>query len=141
MRDIFRSKPGEANQDLYYPFEYGCQKPGFKHDWESRLRRLEYIQETGNILEAEWAKHQEDVANQRRRVKKRERKFSKLTEPVTQKRTRREILRFYQSEVLGVLEAERPFEGEWAIKKPTYFDVAARNVVFAPFTSRKLLGQ
>ena len=130
MRDVVWSKPGDDNQDLYYPFEYGRQNPKFKYDGESRRRRLNYIQKTNNTLEAEWANFREEVANQKRRVKKRQRKFSKKAGPVTQKRASRQILRFYQSEVLGLIEAERPFEGEWALKMPTYFQESAWNLVF-----------
>ena len=130
-REVFRSKPGKENQDLYYPFEQGRQTPGFNPDWESRLRRLGYIQDTYITLEAAWAKHQEDVANQKRRVKKRQRKLSKLAGPVTQKKTRREILRFYQREVVGIIEAERPFEGEWSLKKATSFSEETKNLVFS----------
>ena len=86
MRDVFRSKPGESNQDLYYPFEQGRVYPWFKPDWESRLRRLEYIQETNTTLETAWANFREDVANQNRRVKKRQRKFSAINGPITHKR-------------------------------------------------------
>ena len=57
--------------------------------------------------------------------------MSKLAGPVTQKKTRREILRFYQSEVLGIIEAERPFEGEWSVKKATSFSEATKTLVFS----------
>ena len=82
-------------------------------------------------MEAEWAKFREEVANQKRRVKKRERKFSSIAGPVTQKRASRLILKFYQSEVLGLIEAERPFEGEWAVKKPIHFEERAWDLVFS----------
>ena len=71
------------------------------------------------------------MANQKRRVQKRQRKFSAIAGPVTQKRASRLILKFYQSEVLGLIGAERPYDGEWAFKKPTYFDKAARELVFS----------
>ena len=79
---------------------------------------MNYIQETYITLEASWANFKEDKVNQNRRVKKRQRKFSTLAGPITQKRASRLILKFFQSEVLGLIEAERPLEGEWARKEP-----------------------